>query len=376
MLQDTSTYAGTEAHILTLAEALSKVNGVEVDLLVAKGSELEKRSQTLVCGCHVRRPSFIAFFLGALAIVMTTRPDIIHSHNGRMTLIAVLTAKLLGCKVVASQHFLEPAHVSSTGPLGKVKRVLHQWLGRQLDHRICVSQAALTSMRKRGDSIAKNDFNCTVIHNGIDICKVLRGVTKTREEVRSELGIPSSSKLVTCSARLEPEKNIDKLVNAFKLVIDAGIDAHLIITGVGSLQAPMEQRIIDLQLCHVINLVGFRTDIHNIMAASDAFVLPAANEPFGLVLLEAMSLGIPTLAAQSGGPLEIIDDGYNGYLFRPNDTANLAEQIIHMLKEPAQAKTVSDIGMQSVRNKFSSKDMAIKTARTYCAAVSMVEDHV
>ena len=371
MLQDTSNYAGTEAHILTLSDALSSLDDVDVDLLVPLGSELEKRSQSVSVRCHVCGSSIMAFFFSTIVLVRRVRPDIIHAHNGRMALIAVLAAKILGCKVVASQHFLEPAHVSSTGPLGKLKRALHQWVGGQLDYRICVSQAALTSMQKRRDTIAKNDSDYSVIYNGIDIRKIRLSVTKTRLEVRSELGIPSSSKLIMCAARLEPEKSIDTLLDAFKIVTDAGISAYLIITGDGSLQVPLQQRIIDLDLSHLVNLAGFRQDVHSIMQASDAFVLPAANEPFGLVLLEAMSLGVPTLAAQSGGPLEIIDDGSNGYLFMPNDAASLAEHIVRVLNEPVQARIVSDLGQESVCEKFSSGAMASATIRAYSATLGL-----
>ena len=371
MLQDTSNYAGTEAHILTLSEALSKSDSVDVELLVPLGSELKKRSQAVDVQCHVCRLSIIAFFFSTIALVRAIRPDIIHAHNGRTTLSAVLVAKLLGCKVVASQHFLEPAHVSSTGSLGKVKRALHQWVGGHLDYRICVSQAALTSMQKRGDTIAKSDSDYSVIHNGIDISKVLLSVNKTRVDVRSELGIPSSAKLIMCAARLEPEKSIDTLLDAFKIVTDAGIDAHVVITGDGSLQGALQRRIVELGLTHVVNLAGFRPDVHNIMNASDAFVLPAANEPFGLVLLEAMSLGVPTLAAQSGGPLEIIDDGSNGYLFKPSDAANLAEHILRVLNAPVQTRIVSDLGQESVREKFSSSVMAAATIHAYGAALGI-----
>lgn len=371
MLQDTRNYAGTESHILTLSDALSKVDGIDIDLLVPRGSELEKRSQSMVHQCHVCRLSLMAFFFSTLGIGRIVRPDILHAHNGRMTLVAVLAAKLLGCKVVASQHFLEPAHFSSTGLSGKVKRALHQWVGRQLDFRICVSQAALTSMQKRGDVIARFASDYSVIHNGIDVGKVLHNVTKTREEVRSDFGIPISSKLIMCAARLEPEKCVDTLLDAFKIVTNGGLDVHLIITGDGSLRGALQQRIVELGLTHVVNLAGFRPDVHSIMNASDAFVLPAANEPFGLVLLEAMSLGVPTLAARSGGPLEIIEDGSNGFLFRPNDEANLAEHILRVFNDPLQTRIVSDFGQASVREKFSSSVMASATIRAYAAAVGL-----
>ncbi len=372
ILQDTSNYAGTESHILTLSNALSYLDGVEIELLVPRGSELEKRSQRLGLKVHVSRPSLIAFLFRSIATVRAIQPDIIHTHNGRMSLIAVLVAKLMKCKVVSSQHFLEPAHVSLAGPLGMIKRVLHQWLGRQLDFRICVSQAALRSMHLRRDAMAKSDSAYAVIHNGIEIDKVRRSVTKNRIEVRSEFGIPSSSKLLSCAARLEPEKNIDTLLDAFKIITDAGINAYLIVTGDGSLQIPLQHRINDLDLSHLVILAGFRSDVHSIIQASDAFVLPAANEPFGLVLLEAMSLGVPTVAAQSGGPLEIIDNESSGYLFLPNDASNLAERIIRIFQDPAQSRIVSDGGMESVRERFSSDVMASATKHAYDATLGLL----
>jgi glycosyltransferase involved in cell wall biosynthesis len=370
MLQDTKNYAGTEAHILNLSTALSDMCSVNVELLVARGSELEQRGQANGTRCHVCNQNSIAFFLSTISVVRNTRPDIIHAHNGRTALISVLVSKLLGCKVVATQHFLEPAHVSSTGVLGKAKRVLHQWVGRQLDHRICVSNAAFVSMQHRGDIIAKHAESYTVIHNGIDVKNVLSGVTKMRDDVRTEFRIPVSSKLVTCAARLEAEKNIDVLIQAFKTIVDAGTDATLIVMGEGSQRMDLQQYVNELRLTESVTLAGFRSDVHSIIAASDVFVLPAANEPFGLVLLESMYLGVPTIAASSGGPLEIIDDGVSGFLFRPNNADNLSKQLMHVLNDTDDCGTVRICGKQVVMNEFSSSAMANATSVTYSTVIA------
>jgi glycosyltransferase involved in cell wall biosynthesis len=367
MLQDTKNYAGTEAHILALATALSDLGTINVDLLVPKGSELEERGQANGIRCHVCDQNSIAFFLSAITVVMKTRPDLLHAHNGRTALISVAVSKLLGCKVVATQHFLEPAHVSSTGILGKVKRVLHQWVGLQLDHRICVSNAALVCMQHRGDTIAKRDESYTVVHNGIDVKNVLSGVTKLRGEVRTEFRLPVSSKLVTCAARLEAEKNIVVLIDAFKIVVEQGTNATLIIMGEGCQRMDLQKRINALGLTDNIVLAGFRTDVHSIVAASDAFVLPNANESFGLVLLEAMSLEVPTIAACSGGPIEIIDDGVTGFLFSPNDAENLSKQLLLVLRDAADYGTLRIRGKQAVDDKFSSSTMANATSVVYSA---------
>jgi len=365
MLQDTKNYAGTEAHILTLSTALSDLGSVNVELLVPKGSELEQRGQANGIRCHVCNQNSVAFFLSTISVVRRTRPKVIHAHNGRTALISVLVSKMLGCKVVATQHFLEPAHVSSTGILGKIKRSLHQWVGRQLDHRVCVSNAALVSMQKRGDTIAKRDENYTVIHNGIDVKNILSGVTKMRDEVRSEFRIGPSTKLVSCAARLESEKNIDVLIDAFKILVEQATNAMLVIMGEGSQRLDLQQRVIDLRLTDKVILAGFRSDVHSVIAASDAFVLPSANEPFGLVLVEAMSLGVPTIAAGSGGPLEIINDGVTGYLFRPNDVESLSKQLLSVLNESSHCDTMRASTKQVVMDNFSSASMAHATSRLY-----------
>jgi glycosyltransferase involved in cell wall biosynthesis len=370
MMQDTKNYAGTEAHVLTLSAALSDLGSINAELLVPMGSELEQRGRAIGLRCHVCNQNTLAFFCTTILVVMKTRPEIVHAHNGRTALISVLVSKILGFKVVATQHFLEPAHVSSTGILGTVKRVLHQWVGRQLDHRICVSNAAFVSMQQRGDTIAKRAESCTVIHNGIDVKNVLSGVTKLRDDVRTGFRLPKSSKLVTCAARLEVEKNIDVLIDAFRIVVEQKNNATLIIMGEGSQLIDLQQRITDLRLNENVVLAGFRQDIHSIIAASDAFVLPAANEPFGLVLLEAMSLGVPTIAASSGGPIEIIDDGVTGFLFRPNNAEHLSKQLMHVLNDSDDCGTLRRRGKQVVMDEFSSSTMATATSVTYSAIVA------
>jgi glycosyltransferase involved in cell wall biosynthesis len=191
-----------------------------------------------------------------------------------------------------------------------------------------------------------------------------------RDEVRSEFRIGASTKFVSCAARLEAEKNIDVLIDAFKIVVEQGTNATLIIMGEGSQRNVLQQRITELGLSDNVVLSGFRPDVHNVIAASDAFVLPSANEPFGLVLLEAMSLGVPTIAASSGGPLEIIDDGVTGFLFRPNNADNLSKQLMQVLDDTDDCGTLRICGKQVVMNEFSSLTMANATSMTYSAMIA------
>ena len=367
MLQDTHNFAGTEAHILTLAKALVEHGGVSVDLLVPEASELEMRGKSLGLECYTSHQGFLSYLISAIKVVRTYKADIVHAHNGRTTLVGVIVSRLTGCKVVATQHFLEPAHVASGGLLSNMKRTVHQWIGGQIDYRICVSQAALNSMQARGDVIANRDSNVAVIHNGIDTDSVRANVTKSRIEIFTEFGITESTALVSCAARLEPEKDISVLLEAFNVLLDSGIVATLVIAGDGSQKSRLLAQIEKSALTGKVILAGFRTDVHSIIAASDVFVLPSSNESFGLVLLEAMSLGVPVIAANAGGPLEIITNQSIGYLFESGSYSDLAEKLVGLLTSTKTSSHGCDKTLP-VNALFSAVGMASSTVAVYDCA--------
>jgi glycosyltransferase involved in cell wall biosynthesis len=80
-----------------------------------------------------------------------------------------------------------------------------------------------------------------------------------------------------------------------------------------------------------------------------------------------MSLEVPTIAACSGGPIEIIDDGVTGFLFSPNDAENLSKQLLLVLRDAADYGTLRIRGKQAVDDKFSSSTMANATSVVYSA---------
>lgn len=370
MLQDTRNYAGTEAHILTLSKALRDCELIDVEFLVPSHGELHKRGSDERFRIYSATGGFFGFLLSAIRAVHVGRPDILHTHNGRTTLIAVLVANVFHCRVVTTQHFLEPAHTVAAGLVGRVKRAVHQWVGRNVDYRICVSHAAYQKMLERDDVIASDSVNYAVIHNGIDIDGYKRTVTKSKSDVYLDLGIDSKSKLVVCAARLELEKNIDILLASFRRVIDSGTKAQLVIAGEGSQRDELERQIIELQLRKCVKMLGFRSDVPDLIAAADAFVLPSSDEPFGLVLVEAMTLGTPIVAAAAGGPLEITDNGKYGFLFEPNNPAMLAERLGLVL---GPERRIASEAKSIATERFSARQMASHTKQAYDTVNSISE---
>ncbi|MGC8539907.1 MAG: glycosyltransferase family 4 protein, partial [Phycisphaerae bacterium] len=119
---------------------------------------------------------------------------------------------------------------------------------------------------------------------------------------------------------------------------------------------------------HGIALLGFRSDVSALMSACDIFVLPAPAEPFGLVLIEAMALGKPVIAAAAGGPLEIVADGETGLLFEPGNAESLAQAIKRLLADPELRQRMGEAGRKRYEEHFTARRMASDVLAAYAAA--------
>jgi len=132
-----------------------------------------------------------------------------------------------------------------------------------------------------------------------------------------------------CCSRLVEGKNINLLINAYRRYRDmAGDDAwHLTIAGDGPLYATIARRIAELCLTEHVHLAGRASyeDLPALYAAAGAFVFPSLTETWGLVINEAMAAGLPVLVSKAVGcHRDLVQDGVNGHVFDPADTAQLA----------------------------------------------------
>jgi glycosyltransferase involved in cell wall biosynthesis len=366
MLQDTKNYAGTEAHILTLSTALSDLGSVNVELLVPKGSELEQRCKFSGTRCHVCNSNPVLFFFNLLFHVRKLRPDIIHAHNGRTILFSIIVSKLFGGKVVATQHFLEPAHISVIGPIGKLKRAVHQWVGRQLDFRICVSNAALTCMKQRGDSIAKSDELERVIYTGV-LTKERNQATRdlNRQSLCEEWHLPHDAILLLAATRLELEKSVDVLIKAVAPVCFHHQELYVLIAGEGTQRNNLESIVESYGIANHIQFLGFRSDIVDLMASSDIFVLSSSVESFGLVIIEAMSQRVPVIAPNAGGPKEVVAHGHSGMLFETGNVTSLMSTIECLVIDRPLRSRLATNGYYHATTMFSVSRMAVETLSAY-----------
>jgi len=295
--------------------------------------------------------------------------DIVHAHNGRTALQATLAVNLASYgHCVMTQHFLTPSHVLRRGISRVSSGLAHNWMSGQIDHFIAISHAVEDSMIERNDAPQQR---VTVVHNGIhppDLAQL-----PPPAEVRRQLRISDHDPLIVSIARLEAEKDIATLIDAMMSVIVEIPSAKCMIVGDGQLRQALKRQIDQAHLRSNVALLGYRSDASAILNAADLFVLPSLAEPFGLVLLEAMSLAKPVIATRVGGPIEIVDDGRTGALVPPRQPAAMASTIIDLLHDPQRMKAMGRAGLSRFMDRFTSSQMALGVAAVYRRILSGVQ---
>lgn len=365
LLTDSDAFAGTEQHMLTLAVALQNQQQ-QVYVGCPSGSPLETRCvDSGISTAKIEKSGAIDFkaVMDLVTFVKQNSVDIVHAHNGRSALIARF-AKLF-CPtllIVFTQHFIAPSSASRSGSLRLVSNAVHSFIANGLAHIICISTAVEDAINLRGD--AYTTCSKSVVWNGIETSHLKMPSCEEIQNLRDELQIPLSAKVVLSASRLEPEKSVDLILKAF---VDISIDNTniiLVIAGTGSELINLRNLVTQLEITSQVRFVGFRTDVSSLMYMADVFVIASEAEPFGLSILESMSLGTPVVTANSGGPKEIIKDGETGYHFVPGDVKNLQDTINRCLNLESDVD-LTERAKQVVSNKFSASRMASDTIKVY-----------
>lgn len=185
------------------------------------------------------------------------------------------------------------------------------------------------------------------------------------ERIRRELGLNSTHRVVTAIAHIERRKGIDTLIDAIPLILEQVPQARALIVGGGSHRQAIERRVTAMGLQGKVFLPGFRSDIPDILAASNVVVSPSYLEGCSNSLMEGMAAGKPVIGTKVGGTPEIIEHWVNGLLVPPKDPEALAWAVVRVITDESLAAEFGKVGRRIAREKFSVDRMVDDTLQIY-----------
>lgn len=165
----------------------------------------------------------------------------------------------------------------------------------------------------------------------------------------------SSTFEMACVGRLTPAKGQHLLLEALAKLQKQGIEhIRLTLAGNGPDESSLRQHAQHLGVTHMVHFAGplNQHEVRELYAKSDAFVLPSFAEGIPVVLMEAMSFGLPCLSTRTAGIPELIEDGESGFLVAPSDVDGLAERMKQLATDPALCERLGQAGRQQVLSRY------------------------
>jgi glycosyltransferase involved in cell wall biosynthesis len=261
-------------------------------------------------------------------LVRQRRIDIVHAHEYKTDLLALLLARFESVTPLSTVH----------GWTGHSAR--ERWIYYPLDKRllsrfaklIAVSTDVRRELLRHG---ARPDQVATVL-NGIDHRAFRRDCTR-EAEVRRRLGVESTSVVIGTFGRLEPQKRFDVLIDAVARLREKWPHVMLLIAGDGSLKQVLADRIARAGLESACLLLGQRQDVIDLHHACDLFVQSSDYEGTSNAVLEAMALETPIVASDAGGTADIVRPDVDGIIVPRGSVTALIEGIERILSNRSAA---------------------------------------
>ncbi len=156
-----------------------------------------------------------------------------------------------------------------------------------------------------------------------------------RDVIRTGLGVPLGKPVVLFSSKFQARKHPDHVLRAAARLRDMGIRFTVLMVGSGDMVEPLRRLAAELSLDNVV-FGGFinQADLPKVYAASDVFVLPSENEPWGLIVNEVMCAGLPIVISDEVGCVaDLVEDNDNGLLFKAGDVDGLTDCLKRVLSD-------------------------------------------
>lgn len=345
---------GAETYALTVASGLdaSKFRSVMCGVDQGGALEVEVRRRGVPYYIMNRRAGLDWRLMGRmLRLLRSEKVDVIHTHHLNQLLYSVVAARLLGIRIVHTEHSVE---------MYKSRKL--RWMLRLLSifcHRVTAIGA--DGERTLRDKVGIPAGKLEIVRAAVDLGRF----NVPRPAAREALGLCPADRVAVIVARLFPEKNHRLLLAAFAEAVERVPDAKLLIVGDGIEQKAIEEVIAKLNLGQRVEMLGVRRDIPQILAGADVFVLSSDREGLPISVLEAMAAGLPVIATRVGDLPLVVKDGRTGVLVPRRGAAELGEAMARLLGDAELGARMGRAGREVVREGYSLDRMVRRHSELY-----------
>ena len=284
-----------------------------------------------------------------------TRPTILHAFNFHAGLLARLVGK--GAARVPIVIYSE-ASTELAKPLARIR--IDAWTARWADG-VYVNAEAIGRVLARREGIPVNRI--WTVPTGIDVAHF--APRPVDESLRARLGLERGDRAVMNVGRLAAYKGQEFLIRAMPEVLRAEPRARLVLIGDGPRHGEFQGLAAALNVSERVVMAGEQQDVAPILAGADLFVLPSTEEGLPHALLEAMAMGVPSVATAVGGVPELLEGC--GALVPPADPGALARAILDLLGDRDRALAWARAGRERVCRSYSLHRMVEATDAMYRA---------
>ena len=358
MMLDSDGPGGAEMMMFQLSQELRARGDIVVPVLPRDGvgwlGELFRKAGFPCESFWLKRTIDPSAVRRLMALLRKHSIDVVHSHEFTMAVYGAAAAAALDIPHTFTLH----GGLTVTQALRR--RVALRWAIRRSARAVAVSKSTVERFEKE---LGLRSRTLTVVHNGVPI---VRG---NAERVRQEFGCRHGEVVILAVGNLEQNKNHRMILEAlvhlqrngvstpWKLIIAAGRG--------GEAYSELEAFIRSERLEARVHIAANRSDIPDLHALADIFVMPSLREGLPLALLEAMVAGKAIVASATGGIPEAIADGREGILVRPGSLEALAQGIAPLLTDSPRRSALGTAARERAGREFTVQRMADRYRRLY-----------
>lgn len=306
----------------------------------------------------------VALLEKAVALINDiNRVNVIHAHDWLVAHAAASLKHAYRIPMVATVHATEYGRHQGhlPGPMNKLIHQIEWWLTFESSRTICCSRYMRDQIT---DIFELPDDKVTIIPNGIDMESFARDVSA---DLYRKKNIPPEDKMVFFVGRLVYEKGVQTVIEAMPLILKRIPNLTFIVAGTGPHLNHLKTLVGELGLKGKVRFMG-HVDAEHLYACyktADLTVVPSLYEPFGMVVLESMAHGTPTIVADTGGLKEIVVHEETGLKFEPGNPGSLAEAMLRILQDEGLSSKLTSDAKKFMGEKFNWDRIASSTVDVY-----------